>query len=69
INTILIKNCFSSWLLSNVCLYTKIKFYLGLIKNILCKNLQILILVPHLRYIYRIKKILDTYFNVSIQVI
>ncbi|CAL4319561.1 primosomal protein N' [Buchnera aphidicola] len=69
INKILIKNCFSSWLITKTSLLLKIKFYLGLIKEILKKNLQILILVPFIKDIYKILFFLKKYFNIRIDII
>jgi len=66
INNILVKKNFSSWLLTRVNLYVKVKFYLGLIREILRRDLQILILVPYFKYINVIATFLKTYFNVSI---
>lgn len=69
INRILINNCFSSWLMTKNSLFLKIKFYLGLIKEILKKNLQILIVVPFIKDIYKILFFLKKYFNVRIDII
>ncbi|WP_295164776.1 primosomal protein N' [uncultured Buchnera sp.] len=69
INKILTKNCFKSWLMTKSNFYLKIKFYLGLIKELLNKNLQILILVPFIKDIYKILFFLKKYFNVHIDVI
>lgn len=69
INKILIKNTFRSWLISEINLYVKIKFYLGLFKKILQKNLQILIIMPYMKDIYRACFFLKQYFNVVIDVV
>ncbi|WP_348769494.1 replication restart helicase PriA [Buchnera aphidicola] len=69
INKILIKNSFSSWLISEINLYIKIKFYLGLFEKILKKNLQILIIVPFTKDIYPILFLLKKYFNIPIDII
>ncbi|QCI16954.1 primosomal protein N' [Buchnera aphidicola (Aphis helianthi)] len=69
ISKIIIKNSFASWLISEINLYIKIKFYLGLIEQILKKNLQILIIVPFEKYIYKILFFLKQYFNVPIDII
>jgi len=68
INNILIKKSFSSWLLTKINLYIKVKFYLGLIKEILYKDVQILILVPHVKYINMILIFLEKNFNISIDI-
>jgi primosomal protein N' (replication factor Y) len=68
INNIVIKECFSSWLLTKINLYIKVKFYLGLIRSILYKDVQILILVPYIKYINIILVFLRKYFNVSIDI-
>jgi len=69
IRQILIKNFFISWLISEKNLYTKIKFYLGLFKEILKKNLQILIIVPFIKDVYRTLFFLKQYFNIPIDII
>ncbi|AAM67681.1 replication restart helicase PriA [Buchnera aphidicola] len=69
INKILMKNCFTSWLITKNNFYLKVKFYLGLIKECLSKNLQILILVPFVKDIYQILFFLKKYFNVYIDII
>ncbi|AEO07934.1 replication restart helicase PriA [Buchnera aphidicola] len=68
INDILNKKCFKSWLLTNITLYIKVKFYLGLIKKVLHKNMQILILVPYIKNINMIVIFLKKFFDVSINV-
>ncbi|WP_367682636.1 hypothetical protein [Buchnera aphidicola] len=52
IEKVLINESFSSWLISEVTLYVRIKFYLGIIKKILKKKLQILIIVPYIKDVY-----------------
>lgn len=69
IDKVLIKNNFSSWLITKTNFYLKIKFYLGLIKEVLKKNLQILILVPFIKNAYKILFFLKKYFNVYIDII
>ncbi|QCI17530.1 primosomal protein N' [Buchnera aphidicola (Acyrthosiphon lactucae)] len=69
LDNILIKKSFSSWLLSENNLYAKVKFYLGLIKSVLYKSMQILILVPYIKNINIILVFLKKYFNVSIDII
>ncbi|WP_261789581.1 hypothetical protein [Buchnera aphidicola] len=69
IDKILIKNCFTSWLITKTNFYLKVKFYLGLIKELLNKNLQILILVPFIKDIYKILFFLKKYFNVHIDIV
>jgi len=68
INNILIKKCFSSWLLTKTSLYAKVKFYLGLIDRVLHAGMQILILVPYNKNINIILVFLTKYFNVSIDI-
>jgi len=68
INNILIKKCFSSWLLTKTSLYAKVKFYLGLIDTVLHAGMQILIVVPYNKNINVILVFLTKYFNVSIDV-
>ncbi|QIQ41171.1 MAG: primosomal protein N' [Buchnera aphidicola (Aphis urticata)] len=68
INKILIKNSFTSWLISEINLFVKIKFYLGLFEKILKKNLQILIIVPYIKDTYKILFFLKQYFNISIDI-
>lgn len=69
INKILVQNSFKFWLISEINLYVKIKFYLGLFKKFLKKNLQILIIVPFIKDIYRILFLLKKYFNVPINIV
>ncbi|WP_425619723.1 replication restart helicase PriA [Buchnera aphidicola] len=68
INNILNKKCFISCLLTNITLYNKTKFYLGLIKTVLFNGKQVLILVPYIKYINIIVMFLEKYFNISIYV-
>ncbi|ADP67097.1 primosomal protein N' [Buchnera aphidicola] len=68
LNDVLKKQCFSSWLLTRVNLYLKVKFYLGLIQSVLYKGMQILILVPYIKNINTIAFFLEKYFNASIDV-
>ncbi|WP_284443295.1 replication restart helicase PriA [Buchnera aphidicola] len=69
LNDILIKKCFSSWLLTKINLYSKVKFYLGLIKSVLYKGMQILILVPYIKNINIILVFLKKYFSIPIDII
>ncbi|WAI18162.1 MAG: primosomal protein N' [Buchnera aphidicola (Acyrthosiphon caraganae)] len=69
LNDILIKKCFLSWLLTKTNLYSKVKFYLGLIKSLLYKDMQILILVPYIKNINIILVFLKKYFHVSIDIV
>ncbi|CAL4319328.1 primosomal protein N' [Buchnera aphidicola] len=69
IKKILKKTYFSYWLLTKNTLFIKIKFYLGLIKNILEKKSQILIIVPYIKNIHRIVSLLNRYFCISIAII
>ncbi|AWH90645.1 primosomal protein N' [Buchnera aphidicola (Melanaphis sacchari)] len=69
INSILKKNYFSSYLVTKTNLFLRVKFYLGLIKKVLNKNLQILILTPVIKDVFRILFFLKKYFNVHIDVI
>lgn len=69
INAILINSSFSSWLISEINLFIKIKFYLGLFEKILKKNLQILIIVPYIKYAYKILFFLKKYLNISISIV
>lgn len=66
IDKILIKKNFSSWLFSKHNLYGKIKFYLHLIKTVLDKEMQILILVPHIKNINIMVVFLKKFFDVTI---
>ncbi|WP_238967841.1 replication restart helicase PriA [Buchnera aphidicola] len=68
INLILTNKSFSSWLISEINLFIKIKFYLGLFKKILEKNLQILIIVPYIKDAYKILFFLKKYLNVSMSI-
>ncbi len=56
-------------MLTRTYLVSKVKFYLGLIKSVLNKNMQILILVPYVKGINVIIVFLKKYFNVSIDII
>lgn len=69
INNILIRRKFASWLLTKVNLYTKVKFYLKLIRSVLLKNKQVLILVPYIKDINVISVFLKKFFNISINII
>ncbi|WAI11886.1 MAG: primosomal protein N' [Buchnera aphidicola (Macrosiphum albifrons)] len=69
LNDILIKKCFSSWLLTKINLYSKVKFYLGLIKSVLYEDMQILILVPYIKNINIILVFLKKYFSIPIDII
>ncbi|WP_226856621.1 primosomal protein N' [Buchnera aphidicola] len=69
INKILMKNSFKFWLISEINLYIKIKFYLGLFQKILKENLQILIVVPFIKDIYRTLFFLKKYFHVPIDIV
>lgn len=68
INNILNKKQFKSYLLTRIHLRIKVKFYLGFIKTLLYRNMQILILVPYIKNIDIIFVFLKKYFNVSINV-
>lgn len=69
VNKILLQKSFKSWLISEINLYIKIKFYLGLLKKILTKKLQILIIVPYIKDIYKILLFLKKYFDISIDIV
>ncbi|CAL4326182.1 primosomal protein N' [Buchnera aphidicola] len=66
INNIMIKKQFSSWLLTKISLYEKVKFYLGLIDFVLNNNMQILIIVPYFKDIKIIFVFLNKFFNITI---
>ncbi|QCI23678.1 primosomal protein N' [Buchnera aphidicola (Macrosiphoniella sanborni)] len=68
INDFLNQKYFKSWLLTKINLHVKVKFYLGLIKILLCRNIQILILVPYIKNINIILVFLKKYFNISINI-
>ncbi|QIQ41728.1 MAG: primosomal protein N' [Buchnera aphidicola (Microlophium carnosum)] len=68
LDNILIRKRFSSWLLTKINLYSKVKFYLGLINSVLYQEMQILILVPYIKNINIILVFLKKYFNVSIDI-
>lgn len=69
IRSILMKKKFSSWLLTKISLYEKVKFYLGLIRLALEKNMQILIIVPYFKNINVVLVFLNKFFNVPIDII
>lgn len=68
VDDILMKKSFASWLLTRMNLYSKVKFYLGLIKSVLHEDMQILILVPYIKNINIIAVFLKKYFDVSIDI-
>lgn len=68
IKKILKKKFFSSYLLSKISLYEKIKFYFGLIQCLLYKKMQILIVVPNVKNINIIVVFLKKFFDVIIDV-
>lgn len=69
IKNIIKQKQYSSFLLTKTYLYAKVKFYLGLINELLKKSMQILILVSCMKDINKISCFLKKYFNVIIDVV